>query len=52
MKCMKKWVLSEPIVDPIDHQDILSNSFKFYDIDLETVQVGELDFNSTFRLNI
>lgn len=52
MKCMKKWVLSEPIVDPIEHQDILSNSFKFYDIDLETVQVGELDFNSSFRLNI
>ncbi len=23
MKCMKKWVLSEPIIDPINHQDIL-----------------------------
>jgi protein arginine N-methyltransferase 1 len=39
MKCMKKWVLSEPIVDPINHQDILSDSDKFYDIDLETVTV-------------
>lgn len=34
MKCMKKWVLSEPIVDPIDHQNILTNYSKFYDIDL------------------
>ena len=52
MKCMKKWVLSEPIVDPIDHQDILTNSFKFYDVDLEKVTVAELDFNSTFRLKV
>jgi hypothetical protein len=52
MKCMKQWVLSEPIVDPIDHQDILTNSCKFYDVDLETVTVGELDFNSTFRLKV
>ena len=37
MKCMKKWVLSEPIVDPINHQDILSSEYKFYDIDLEKV---------------
>ena len=49
---MKKWVLSEPIVDPIDHQDILSNSYKFYDIDLQKVSVGELDFNSLFKLKI
>jgi hypothetical protein len=34
MKCMKKWVLSEPIVDPIDKEDILSDSAVFYDIDL------------------
>lgn len=52
MKCMKQWVLSEPIVDPIDHQDILTNSFKFYDVDLEKVTVGELDFNSSFKLNV
>jgi hypothetical protein len=40
MKCMKKWVLSEPIVDPINHQDILSTASKFYDIDLETVTLA------------
>ena len=37
MKCMKKWVLSEPIVDPIDKDDLLSESAKFLDIDLEKV---------------
>ena len=37
MKCMQKWVVSEPIVDPINHQDILSTTDKFYDIDLEKV---------------
>lgn len=26
MKCMKKWVLSQPIVDPINHEDIVSNT--------------------------
>lgn len=37
MKCIKKWVLSEPLVDPIDQKDILSNDYKFYDINLKTV---------------
>lgn len=37
MKCIKKWVLSEPLVDPIDSKDILSNTCKYYDIDLKTV---------------
>ena len=48
MKCMKKWVLSEPIVDPINHQDILSDHDKFYDIDLETVELKDLDFERDF----
>ena len=48
MKCMKKWVLSEPIIDPINHQDILSNTAPFYQIDLETVTAKELDFASDF----
>lgn len=34
MKCMRKWVLSEPLVDLIDYRDILSNECLFYDIDL------------------
>ena len=40
MKCMKKWILAEPIVDPISHEDILSNSEKFLDIDLEKVTLS------------
>jgi hypothetical protein len=34
---MKKWVLSEPMVDIIDPQNILSNSVEFFNIDLSTV---------------
>lgn len=34
MTCIKKWVLSEPLVDPIDCQDILTANKKFYDINL------------------
>lgn len=44
MKCMQKWVLSEPIVDPINHQVILTDNYKFYDVNLEKVTKEELDF--------
>ena len=44
MTCMKKWVLAEPIVDPINHQDILSTSSRFLDLDLQTVTTKDLDF--------
>lgn len=37
MTCIKKWILSEPLVDPIESNDILTTSKKFYDIDLEKV---------------
>lgn len=57
MTCMKKWVLSEPVVDPIDSHDILTTSKKFYDINLEKVNMSfiqvkkeELEFNSDFEL--
>lgn len=39
MKCIKKWVLSEPLIDPIDSHDIVTTSKKFYDIDLEKVEI-------------
>jgi protein arginine N-methyltransferase 1 len=52
MKCIKKWVLSEPLVDPIDSQDILSDSYKYYSIDLKTVKKQELDYLRDFKLEI
>jgi len=39
MTCIKKWVLSEPLVDPIESHDILTTSKKFYDVDLEKVKL-------------
>jgi protein arginine N-methyltransferase 1 len=29
MKCIKKWILSEPVVDPIDHKDILTDNCNY-----------------------
>lgn len=40
MTCMKKWVLSEPVVDPIESHDILTTSKKFYDVNLEKVNMS------------
>ena len=52
MKCMRKWVLSEPLVDPIDSQDILTNTRTFYDINLRTVTLAELEFKSSFEMKV
>lgn len=52
MKCIQKWVLSQPLVDPIDSQDIVSNNVKIYDIDLKTVKKQDLDFSCDFQLDL
>ena len=52
MKCIKKWVISEPTVDPIDSNDILTDTVKFFDIDIKTVQVKDLDFMRNFSLRV
>jgi protein arginine N-methyltransferase 1 len=52
MKCMKKWVLSEPIIDPINHQDILCKEALLLELDLQTVTAKDLDFSADFTLNM
>lgn len=52
MKCMKKWVLSEPIIDPINHQDILCKEALLLELDLQTVTTKDLDFSADFTLNM
>lgn len=52
MKCIKKWVLSEPLVDPIDSKDILSDTFKYYEIELKTVKKEDLDYLRNFELKV
>ena len=52
MKCIKKWVLSEPLVDTIDSRDILSDTCEFHQIDLKTVEKKELDYFKNFTLNV
>ena len=52
MKCIKKWVKSEPVVDPIDSNNILTDSCKFYELDAKTVTIPNLDFTANFSLNV
>ena len=52
MKCIKKWVLSEPIVDPIDQNDILTDTCTFFDLDLKTCTTADLEFLKKFHLNV
>ena len=52
MKCIRKWILSEPLIDPIDHHDILSNAHKFYEIDLKTVTKEQLNFDNQIHLKM
>ena len=52
MKCMKKWVLSEPSFHHIDSQDILSNTCKYYELNLKTASKQDLDYLKEFKLSI
>jgi hypothetical protein len=52
MKCLKVFANSEPFVDSIPPETIISNAIKFYDIDLKTVKVADLDFRIHFQLKI
>ena len=52
MKCIKKWVISEPTVDPIDSNDILTDTAKFLDLDIKTVKIEDLEFVKDFTLSV
>ena len=52
MSCIKNWVLKEPIVDIVEKEAINSTSFKVLDINLLTVKLNELNFESKFELKI
>lgn len=52
MKCIKKWVLSQPLVDPIDSKDILTNTYRYWEVDLKTVKKEDLDYTRNFNLTV
>lgn len=52
MKTMKKWVLTEPLMDTIAKSHVMSDEVKMLDIDLYEVKTEQLDFKSQFTLKV
>jgi protein arginine N-methyltransferase 1 len=52
MSCIKEMALDEPLVDVCNDQQVISNACKILDIDLYTVKLEDLDFESDFSVKI
>ena len=52
MDCLKDVAAGEPLVDYVNKNLAISDAYKFFDIDLYTVKVSDLDFTSKFELKI
>lgn len=50
MSCIKEQAMTEPLVDIVDQNQVISNAFPVMTIDLHTVKLGDLDFSSNFCL--
>jgi len=51
MSCIKNDAMTEPLVDTVDYKSVLTTSHKIMDIDLYTVTLEDLDFESDFSLD-
>lgn len=52
MSCMRKVAISEPLVDVVDKKQVCTNATLLKEIDLYTVQKGDLDFETSWRLKV
>ena len=52
MSCIKEWAMKEPLVDNVDHEYINSNEVPIFNVDLKTVKLEDLDFNSEYCIKI
>jgi len=52
MSCIKDVAISEPLVDVVDSKQVVSNSMLVKEVDLYTVKVSDMEFNSPFQLEI
>merc|ERR1712240_65608 len=50
MSPIRKVAISEPLVDVVDHKQVVSNSCLVKEVDIYTVQVSDLSFSSPFHL--
>ena len=52
MSCIRDIALSEPLVDVVDSKSIITNSALIKEIDITTMRVEDLSFNSPFHLQV
>jgi len=50
MSCIKKIAISEPLVDVVDQNLLITNSVPILKVDINTVKKSDLTFTSPFRL--
>ena len=50
MSNIKRWAIMEPIVDTIYQDQTNSNACCFYDIDLRTITIDQLEFSNSYEL--
>jgi protein arginine N-methyltransferase 1 len=52
MSCIREMALTEPLVDVVDKNQIVSNSSLIKEIDLLTMKVDDLNFEAPFHLSV
>lgn len=52
MSCIRKVAISEPLVDVVDNNQVVTNVCLLKEIDLYTVKVSDLKFSSPFHLAV
>jgi len=52
MSCLKEEAMKEPLVDVVQANSVVTDSYTIYSIDLYKVKVADLDFESNFTLKV
>nr|CAD7449266.1 unnamed protein product [Timema bartmani]CAD7597592.1 unnamed protein product [Timema genevievae] len=52
MSSIRKVAISEPLVDVVDPKQVVTNACLLKEVDLYTVQKGDLDFSAPFHLQV
>ena len=52
MSCIRDIALTEPLVDIVDSKSIVTNSALIKEIDITTMKVEDLSFDSPFHLQV
>jgi len=52
MSCIRKTALTEPLVDTVDRNQIVTNSFLLKEIDIQTCTKEDIPFSSPFQLQV